>query len=182
MTAALVAVIVILGGALVAAGATHVRERRRVRSAPRRSTRRVLFPFVGQALSQRGLDAALRLARVEGAELVPALIVQVPMRMPLDSAQPRQCEAGMPLLEAVEQRAMAQDVAVDSRIARGRTVRHALRDLIAAERYDRIVVAAAGTDTEGFHGEDIAWLLDNAPGEVLIVRPEHEDRVRASAA
>ena len=50
--------------------------------------------------------------------------------------------------------------------------RHALREAIAHERYDRLVVAAASLRSEGFHGDEIAWLLDNAPGELVIIRPD----------
>ena len=66
---------------------------------------------------------------------------------------------------------------VDARIERGRTVRHAMREAIAHERYDRLVVAAASGRTEGFHSDDIAWLLDHAPGEVVVIRPDGDDRV-----
>ena len=102
------------------------------------------------------------------------------MRLPLETPLPRQCEQGMPLLETIEQRAIALGVAVDSRIERGRTVRHALREAIAHERYDRLVVAAASRRSEGFHGEDIAWLLDHAPGEVVIIRPDGDDRLNGA--
>jgi nucleotide-binding universal stress UspA family protein len=170
----LVVVIVVLAVALTTLGLLYARTRRHTRPL-RASARRILFPFAGRALSQRALDAALRLARAEDATLVPAFLARVPMRVPLEGPLPRQCSDGMPLLEAVEQRAVALGVPVDARVARGRTYRHALRDLIEHERYDRIVVAAAGPDTDGFHGGDIAWLLDTAPGEVVIVRPDHED-------
>jgi hypothetical protein len=30
---------------------------------------------------------------------------------------------------------------------------------------------AATTGTDGFDAEDIAWLLENASGEILVVRP-----------
>jgi hypothetical protein len=79
----------------------------------------------------------------------------------------------MPLLETIEQRAAARGVPVDARIERGRTLRHAMRSAIAHERYDRLVVAAG----DGLHGDDVAWLLDHAPGEVLIVRPGDDDRI-----
>ena len=170
----LVVLILILVVALVVLAALYVRARQRTRPL-RTSAKRILFPFAGTALSQRGLDGALRLARAEQATLVPAWLVRVPMHVPLDGPLPRQCADGMPLLEAVEQRATAVGVPVDSRVARGRTYRHALRDLLEHERFDRVVVAAAGPDTDGFHGDDIAWLLDNASGEVVIVRPDHED-------
>ena len=62
---------------------------------------------------------------------------------------------------------------VDGRIVRGRNVRHALRELMrrGAGR-DRIVVAASSDGGhDGFSVDDIAWLLRNAPGEVLVLRP-----------
>jgi nucleotide-binding universal stress UspA family protein len=139
------------------------------------SAERILFPFAGHALSRRALDAALRIALAEGATLVPVFLARVPMQMPLDIPLVRQCGEGMPLLETIEQRAVAVGVPVDARIERGRTFRHALREAIDHEHFDRIVVAAASARSEGFHGDDIAWLLDHAPGEVLIVRPDGAD-------
>jgi nucleotide-binding universal stress UspA family protein len=176
MTPLLIFLVVVAAAAALGAGALLMRDRRRSRVL-RPSGRRILFPFAGTALSQRALQAALRLARVEGATLVPAYLVQVPLRVSLDGPLPRQCEVGMPVLEAIEQQAAAVGVLVDARIGRGRTYRHALRDVMEHERYDRIVVAAAGPRTEGFHGDDIAWLLDTAPGEVVVVRPDNEDHL-----
>jgi hypothetical protein len=65
---------------------------------------------------------------------------------------------------------------VDGRIARGRNVRHALRQLMAdVPTATRIVVAASSGDRhDGFGVDDIAWLLRNAHGEVLVVRPDPE--------
>ena len=72
------------------------------------------------------------------------------------------------MFEAIEQRAAKVGVPVDGRIARGRNVRHALRTLIAeVPNATRMVVAG-----DGFSVDDIAWLLRNAPGEVLVVRPD----------
>ena len=56
--------------------------------------------------------------------------------------QPRQAAAALPVLEAIEQRALNNGVPVDSRIERGRSTRHALPELTSHERYDRIVVSA----------------------------------------
>ena len=132
--------------------------------------RRILFPFIGDALSQPALDATLRIARAEHATLVPAYLVRVPMAMPLEAPIARQCERAMPLLEAVEQRAARAGVTADARIERGRTYRHALRELLGHERYDRIVVAAG----DGFDAADVAWLLEHADGEIVVLRPAHE--------
>ena len=52
----------------------------------------------------------------------------------------------MPMLEAIEQRAAAQGVAVDARIERGRSYRHALERLLEREEpVDRVVVPATPT-------------------------------------
>ena len=45
------------------------------------------------------------------------------------------------------------------------------------ERFDR-VVAAGASNGDGFSAEDIAWLLENAPGEILILRPRRKPRGR----
>jgi hypothetical protein len=169
-------VTIALAFAAIALAALYARERRHRVGAARTSTERILLPFAGHALSRRALDAALRLARAQEATLVPVFLARVPMALPLDSPLPRQCTEGMPLLETIEQRAAARGVAVDARVERGRTLRHALRAAIAHERFDRLVVAA-GLGSEGFHGDDIAWLLDHAPGEVVIIRPAGDDRL-----
>jgi hypothetical protein len=174
-----IVVMACLGAGLLVVGALYLRDVRRRAHAMRTSPKRVLFPFVGRALSRRGLDAALRLARADGATLMPVLLVTVPMRLPLDTALPRDCRVGMPLLETIEQRAFAFGVPVDARVERGRTVRHALREAIAHQRFDRVVVAAARGRSEGVHADDIGWLLEEAPGEVVVVRPLADDRLNA---
>lgn len=157
---------------LIVAVALLVRQRIRRGRPLQPAPRRILFPFVGSSLSAPALDAALRLCRAEDATLVPAALATVPLTMPLDSPQPRQAAAVLPVLEAVEQRALNNEVPVDSRIERGRSPRHALRELASHERFDRIVVAAEnGADGGGLDAEDIAWLLDELPGEIVVLRP-----------
>ena len=136
---------------------------------------RILFPFIATALSHRALDAALRLARADGAVLIPAFLAQVPRWLPLDCPLPRQAGAAVSTQEAIEQRAARFGVAVDARLERGRTARHGLMRAIECERYDRIVVAAAAPGAPGFNPDDVAWLLAHAPGEIVIVRPDRED-------
>jgi hypothetical protein len=182
MTVVLIAVIVILAVAVIALVTAVVRDRMR-RSAPVRASgaRRILFPFVAGALSQRALDAALRLAAAEGATLVPVFLARVSLDLPLESPLPRQCSMAMPLLEAVEQRATEAGIPVDARIVRGRNRRHALRQAIADENYDRIVIAASEHGNHGFDPDDVAWLLDNAPGEIVVLRASAGDKPERSA-
>ncbi len=169
---------------LVAVAAWVVRDRRARRELRRRDPlpgpRRVLFPFVGQALSRPALEAALRLARAEGATLVPVYLARVPLHLPLDTPLPRQSDRALTLLEAVEQRAHRCGVPVDARVERGRDARHALRELLDHERYDRIVVPAAGNGDDGFTPDQTAWLLDHASGEIVVLRPAASRRRRRS--
>lgn len=146
-----------------------LRNRRREPAAG--SGRRILFPFIGSTVSQATLDATLRLARSQDATLVPAYLVIVPQHLSLESPAPqRECEAALPVLELIEQRAIRAGVPVDSRIERGRTHRHAMSALMEHERFDTLVVPARTSTSDGFEAADVAWLLENAPGEVLVLR------------
>ena len=170
--------LLLLAGALTGAALALLALRRR-RAAPPR-TGRILFPYVGSQLSVRALDSALRIARFEDATLVAAYLVPVPLTLSLDAPLPRACGAAFELQEAVEQRASAAGIPVDSRIATGRTVRHALRQLLDGERYDRLVAAARTAHTDGLSAADVAWLLEHAPGEVAVVRPADEAALAAA--
>jgi universal stress protein family protein len=171
--------LILIVGLVVGAGVAQlVRGRRDDERAP--SSRRILFPYIGSQLSLSALDAALRIARVEDATLVPAYLAPVPMALPLDTPIPRACGQAFELQEAIEHRAADAGVRVDGRIGRGRTVRHALRELLADEHYDRIVVAAATAHTDGLSAADVAWLLEHAPGEVAVLRPADEAALAAA--
>lgn len=162
---------VIIGLAVGIGGALIFRERRRRRFFRERRAKRIAFPFVGDALSDRALEAALRLSRAENATLVPVYLVTVPRQMPLDSPMPHECESALPLLEAIEHKAARTNVPVDTRIERGRDNRHGLQQLLEHEDYERIVIPAAANGTDGFAADDVAWLLQRAPEEVVVLRP-----------
>ena len=178
------AIIAIAVGAVllgVAAGywlPPHGRKPTRERPQP---VRRILLPFTGPEISRRAFEAAIRLAKAEGATLMPALLATVPRTLPLDAPLPSQSALAMPLLEAIEQRAEAQGVAVDARVAQGRTYRDALRRLLDEESFDRIVVSATNNRRNGLSAEDLEWMLERVPAEVLILRPAPEDTRRISA-
>jgi nucleotide-binding universal stress UspA family protein len=140
------------------------------RAARPQRPKRILFPFVSSALSSSALEAALRLAGAEGATLMPVFLARVPMNLPLQAPLPKQSGSALMLQEAIEQRAARHKVPVDARIVRGRDNRHALREAIAHCSYDRIVIAAAVTGCAGFNASDVAWLLENAPGEIVVLR------------
>jgi nucleotide-binding universal stress UspA family protein len=133
--------------------------------------RRVLFPFVGSVLSEPTLEATLRIARARGATLMPAYVAIVPRNLSLDAPLGNESAGALALLEVIEQRAAKAEVDVDSRIVRGRTARHAVQLLIRDEDFDSIVIPARTGASDGFDPADVAWVLESAPGEVLVLRP-----------
>jgi nucleotide-binding universal stress UspA family protein len=168
----LVGLALVLG---LAGGFLLARSRRRGSAADSGAVHQILLPFTGAEISRRAVDAALRLARAEDATLMPAYLALVPKSLPLECAIPIEADRAMSMLEAIEQRASSQDVPVDARIERGRSYRHALARLLNEETFDRVVVSATATGTTGFSGEDLVWLLEKAPAEVLILRPGPSD-------
>jgi nucleotide-binding universal stress UspA family protein len=178
MTVAVIVLAALLALAVAGLAFQYLRNRAKGPSrALQTGTRRILFPYLTQALSSRALDAALRLARAEDATLVPVAIVRVSLDLPVDAPLPTQAAVCLPLQEAIEQRAAAFGIPVDARIERGRTYRHALRQTIERERFDRIVIAAAANGQPGFDADDVAWLLDNAPGEIVVLRPSPGEQI-----
>jgi hypothetical protein len=146
-----------------------------------RPVRRILLPFAGNAISRRAFEAATRLGKAENAIIMPAFLAQVPMDLPPDSALPVQCSNGMPLLEAIEQRLISQGLEVDSRVSRGRSYRDALRKLLDQEQFDRIIISAEEDTGGSLRYEDLRWMLERVPAEVMILRPAPEDTRRVSA-
>src|SRR5205807_10043442 len=106
----------------------------------------------------------------EDAVIMPALLVRVPMYLPLDAPLPAQCTPGMALVEAIEQKVTSQGLQVDSRIGRGRSYRDALRHLLDEEHSDRVIVSATDNPRSGLSGYDLEWLMERVPAEVLILR------------
>jgi hypothetical protein len=174
---ALAGVLIVVALAAGFGGALVLERRRRAHALNgRERVRRIAFPFTGEGPSEQVLAAALRLARAEDATLLPVYLALVPLRLAVEVPLQAECDVAFRLLEAIEQRAARAGVPVDARIERGRTVRHTLRELIAHERFERMVVAAGSAAVgeavgEGFTPEDVAWLLEHVPGELIVLRP-----------
>ena len=134
--------------------------------------RRVLVPFTGGELDPVVLDAAIRVARAEGATLVPAYLIVVPLEFRLDAPMQHEVALAMPLLEAVEHAALRAGLPVDARVETGRTPTHALQRLWDVERFDRIVAPAPAGSSHGFTPKELQWILVHAPSETLILRPD----------
>jgi hypothetical protein len=148
-----------------------VRLRRRPARLVTEGKPRLLVPFTGGALDPVVLEAAIRIARAEEAVLVPAYLLVLPRDVGPEAPANAQVEVAMPLLEAVEIAALEAGVPVDARIERGRTPTHALQRLWEAEPFDEILVPAPAGSHEGFTSKELAWMLDHAPAETIVLRP-----------
>ncbi len=150
----------------------RVRRGRPLDPAPRR----ILFPFIGSNLSQLALDAALRLCRAEHATLVLAALARVPLSLPLEAPQPRQAATAMPVLDAVEQCA--------STTASWSSPDHRARPDHSAMPSASWPPTSAATWTSsptartavGLALTTSPWLLDELPGEIVVLRPERPVR------
>jgi hypothetical protein len=134
--------------------------------------RRILVPFTGGELDPVVLDAAIRIAKLEDATLVPAYLIVTPLKYRLETAPQHEVAVAMPLLEAVEHAAMRAGLRVDARVETGRTPTHALQRLWEVERFDRIVAPAPAGGSDGFTPKELQWILVHAPSETLILRPD----------
>ncbi len=137
------------------------------------SDRRILFPFIGSTVSQATLEATLRLARAQQATLVPAYLV----------VDPAASGAGVAGTGARLRGGAAGDGADRAaRVASGGAggLAHRARALAPARAGRRSSSARATTRSSCRRGRVRAtastpqtWrgLLENAPGEVLVLRP-----------
>ncbi|HET6945413.1 MAG TPA: universal stress protein [Gaiellaceae bacterium] len=173
LVAALAALVVVLAIAL----AYRSRPPRPLRSS--KSARRILVPFTGDSLDPTVLNAAIRIARAEGAVLVPAYLLVVPLRYSEDSPLTKEVAVAMPLLEAIELAALRSGVPVDARIEKGRSPTHALARLWEVERFDRVIAPAPAENghgvVSGFTSKDVTWILSHAPAETLVLKPSPSD-------
>jgi hypothetical protein len=165
----IVVIVVIVIVVLAAAVAGFVLARRpKARHVP---TRKLLVPFTGGHLDPRVLEAAIRIARAEDALVVAAYLVRVPLDLAPEAPLAREVEVALPLLEAVELEALRAEVEVDARIERGRTATHALRKLWEVERFDQLLVPAPTERSPGLTPKDVAWILEHAPAETVVIKP-----------
>jgi Universal stress protein family len=134
--------------------------------------RRILVPFTGGELDPVVLNAAIRIAKLEDATLVPAYLIVTPLKYRLETPPQHEVAVAMPLLEAVEHAALRAGLPVDARVETGRTPTHALQRLWEVERFDRIVAPAPAGGRYGFTPKELQWILVHAPAETVILRPD----------
>ena len=86
----------------------------------------------------------------------------------------------MPLLEAIEQAAAAARCPSTPASRAGAPTGTRSSCCSTRSRFDRVIVPATGNPRGGLSGDDLVWLLERAPAEVLILRPNATDRVRVT--
>ena len=115
------------------------------------------------------LNAVLRLAG-RGRDARARVHRHRPAPPGAGGADPREVRAGHAAARDDRAAGGSAGVPVDSRIRAGPHARHALQRLLDAEEFDRLVVPATALTRAGFSGEDLVWLLEQAPAEVVILR------------
>ena len=139
---------------------------------------RILLPFAGRSLPQRALDTALRTARTENATLVPVRLERIPLHLPMTTSPGHQLADA---LAGIQRRARDLGVHIDPRIGHGRSYRHALLRTLTTERYDRVVLATGPGSGVEFTAADVAWVVDHADGEIVVVAAERHRRPKRGA-
>jgi hypothetical protein len=139
---------------------------------------RILLPFTGRSLSQRALDTALRTALTENATLVPVRLERIPLHLPMGASPGHQLADA---LAGIQRRARDLGVHIEPRIGYGRSYRHALLRTLTTERYDRVVLATGPGSGVEFTAADVAWVVDRADGEIVVVAAERHRRPKRSA-
>ena len=113
---------------------------------------------------------------------MPAYLARVPRTLPLDAPLPAQCLQAMPLLEAIEQRA--------SSAGRRRSTRASSAGAPTATRCSGCSTPRPSTASscrpprtahKGLSADDLEWMLEKVPAEVLILRPDPEDHRKLTA-
>ena len=157
------------------------------RAAPRRArrprgTRRILLPFTGTSISRR----SLRRRRAPGARRGRDDHARLPGPRAAPPAARRAAARPVPAGDAAAggdraAREHRRASPVDARVVRGRTYRDALRRMLEPSPSTASSSRPPRTARTGLSAEDLEWLLEKVPAEVLILRPDPEDHRKVTA-
>jgi nucleotide-binding universal stress UspA family protein len=140
--------------------------------------RRLLVPVHGGALDQYAIDLAASISdRKGGTDLTLVYVVEVPQRLALDAELPCDIEEGESVLNDARQYAESLKGTkwrkISSELLQARLASAAIVDESIERGSDVIVLATANRRRRGTltQGDTVPFVLDNAPCNVLIVRP-----------
>ena len=140
--------------------------------------RRILVPVHGGALDQHAINLAASVCdRKGGTNLTLVYVVEVPQRLALDAELPCEIEDGETVLQDARKYAESLKDAkwrkVSTELLQARVASSAIVDESIERGSDAIVLAAANRRRRGSltQGETVPFVLDNAPCNVLLIRP-----------
>lgn len=140
--------------------------------------RRILVPVHGGALDQHAIDLAGSVSdRKGGADLTLVYVVEVPQRLALDSDLPCEIEDGESVLQEAKRYAESIRDAkwrkISTELLQARIASSAIVDESIERGSEAIVLASANRRRRGAltQGDTVPFVLDNAPCNVLVVRP-----------
>jgi nucleotide-binding universal stress UspA family protein len=139
--------------------------------------RTILVPLAPGQVTWEALDVSCRLATERRARVVAVAVLEVPMDLPLDAAQPEAEDAANDLLDEARRIGESYGVEVIGRLVRDRRAGRAIvRE--AVQRQAEIVVMGSPRRRARatVFGQTTDYVLKHAPTRVMVVAP------RAAAA
>ena len=137
---------------------------------------RLVVPVAGTPADDRVLVIVQQVVQKQPVTLTLIYVVEVQQSMPLDAELPAEISRGEAVLRRAEEIARsalgAKSVQIYTELLQARSVGAAVVDEAIERDADVIVIAAANRRKHGQTtlGETIAYVLKNAPCEVLAVR------------
>ncbi len=140
--------------------------------------RRILVPVHGGALDEYAINLAASVCEENGrTDLTLVYVVEVPQRLALDAELPCDIETGESVLQDARQYAESLKTVKWRKIAtellQARMASSAIVDESIERGADAIVISTANRRRRGTltQGDTVPFILDNAPCNVLVIRP-----------
>lgn len=105
-----------------------------------RALRRILVPVVETVPAERAVELACRLGHDQGAVIILAYVVEVPLTLPINASMPAQEKAGAQALRTAELVVRSHHLAVQSRMIPSRYAADGILRLAEDEDADVIVM------------------------------------------
>jgi nucleotide-binding universal stress UspA family protein len=142
---------------------------------------RLLVPVDGSAGDEHVMSLVAELVHQHEVSITLIYVVEVQQAMPLDAELPHEIDRGEAILTRAETYARAQPnhklTTVTTDLLQARSAGAAIVDEAIDRQVDAIVLAASNRTVYGkvTMGETVAYILKNAPCEVILVRTPHYD-------
>ncbi len=151
------------------------------------SLQRLIVPVDGSAGDRRVLELVGEWMHQQAVSITLLYVVEVVQSMPLDAELPAEVMRGETALaraEALAHASAGKATTITSELLQSRSTGAAVVDEAIERDADAIVIAAANRRKHGQTtlGETIAYVLKNAPCEVMLIRLAPSERASREAA